>query len=95
MLFSLFLDYSLFGNKVGLVGNLGNSPNRLVDVLQMASQVSALSKVLVADLTMVRSLHCVLAKVVPQVTAFAEDGVTPGELAEEHEFCAFGLAVGD
>jgi hypothetical protein len=44
-----------------------------VDVFQMAAKVAALRKLFSADLTLVGPLHGVLAEVITQVAALAED----------------------
>ena len=61
----------------------------------MSTKIATLSKVLVTDLTVIRSLHRVLAEVVTQVATLTENDVTPAILAEEQESGSLCLAVWD
>ena len=66
-----------------------------VHVLQMAPQIAALSKELFANIALVGPLHRVLAKVVPQITALAEDSLAAFESAPKVQFGSLGFAVID
>lgn len=61
----------------------------------MAAKISTLCEVLFAHITLVRSLHGMLAEVVAQVAALLEDGLAILVLADEVEVGALGLTVPD
>ena len=59
----------------------------------MAAKVSTLRKLFTADLTLVGPLHCVLAEMIAQVAALAEDGLTPVVAAPEVQLRALRLSI--
>ena len=59
----------------------------------MAPQVATLSEELPTEGALVGSNSRVLAEMVPQVAALAEDGVAPGVLAAKVELGALGIFV--
>ena len=70
-----------------------NSSGDRVHVFQMAPEVSALRKLFTADLTLVGSLHRVLAEVITQVAAFAEHRFTPVVAAPEVQLRALRFSI--
>ena len=66
-----------------------------VYVLEVATQVSALREVLLADIALVGPRGRVLAEVVPQVAALAEDGLAAFELAAEEQLGTLRLLAVD
>ena len=61
----------------------------------MAAKISTLCEVLFAHITLVRSLHGMLAEVVAQVAALLKDGLAILVFADEVEVGALGLTVPD
>jgi hypothetical protein len=78
---SLFTALSYF--ELGLFSGLSFGPRDVMDVLQVATQVTTLCKVLTTDVTLVRSLHSVLSEVITQVATLSENGFTAFILASE------------
>lgn len=80
--------------KRSLAGGRRNfSPTDVVDVLQVAAQVAALSKVLAADIALIWALHCVLSEVITQIAALSEYRFAALILASEVQLGALGLPV--
>lgn len=61
----------------------------------MAAEIAALSEGLVANVARERPLACVLAEVVPQVTAFLESALASCVFAAEIKFDALACVVLD
>ena len=72
---------------------MGHITRDLVDVLQVAAQVSALSEVLFALFALVGAGARVLAEVVAQVAALAEHAFAPAVATAEEKLRALGLLV--
>ena len=61
----------------------------------MASEITTLSEVLIANIATKRSWHRMFTEVISQIAALSEDSVTPAELAEEQQFSSLCFAVWD
>ncbi len=85
----------LFGNRLLFEVFVSNGAWNRVHIFKMPPQISTLSELLVADLALERPHRGVLAKVVPQVAALAENWIAASDLASEVQFGPFCVVIED
>ena len=64
-----------------------------MNILQMATQITTLRKLLVADIAQKGSRRRMFAKVIAQIATLTEDGVATCKLALEVKFRTLGVSI--